>query len=80
MEPKKESKKAAWDVKVKLIKLEGGTAAYIDAAVWSCSLKKHDHKSLPPEWGKVLSAAKRMRGKYSNLYMLENAANQKASP
>ena len=27
MEPKKESKKAACDVKVKLIKLEGGTAA-----------------------------------------------------
>ena len=27
MEPKKESKKAACDAKVKLIKLEGGTAA-----------------------------------------------------
>jgi len=27
LEPKKESKKAACDVKVKLIKLEGGTAA-----------------------------------------------------
>ena len=31
LEPKKESKKAACDVKVKLIKLEGGTAAHLCA-------------------------------------------------
>ena len=40
LEPKKESKKAACDAKVKLIKLEGGTAApsgreKLNRSVWS---------------------------------------------
>ena len=34
LEPKKVPKKAACDVKVKLIKLEGGTAAHLPPAPW----------------------------------------------
>ena len=41
MEPKKESKKAAYDVKVKLIKLEGGTAAHL------CALRGREKLKLP---------------------------------
>ena len=46
MEPKQEAKKAACDVKAKLVKLAGGTAAHLPPPVAGESLNRPDESKL----------------------------------